>query len=48
MNFGTDKTLQLHVQKYHVPSTYVYPCPSCTRTFLRPSAIMQHLNVDHK
>lgn len=48
MNFETEKTLRLHMQKNHVTSTYVYPCPSCTLTFLRPFAVMQHLNTVHK
>lgn len=46
--FDTAKTLRLHIKKYHVTSTFVYPCPACTKTFFKPWAVMQHLSNDHK
>lgn len=46
--FSTEKTLKLHIKAKHIPSTFVYPCPSCSQTFLQPSAVIRHLNNDHK
>lgn len=46
--FSTEKTLKLHIEAKHVPSTFVYQCPSCNKTFLRASAVIRHLTNDHK
>lgn len=46
--FSTVKTLKLHIKAKHIPSTYVYPCPSCNLTFMQPSAVFRHLSNDHK
>jgi hypothetical protein len=48
VRFQTEKTLKLHVEKKHLPSTQVYPCPSCNETFLQPGAVIRHLSNDHK
>lgn len=46
--FSTEKTLKLHIEAKHIPSTFVYQCPSCNKTFLRASAVIRHLTNDHK
>ncbi|XP_063705080.1 zinc finger protein 800 [Culicoides brevitarsis] len=46
--FSTEKTLNIHIEKNHIPSTVVYQCPSCPMTFLQPSGVLQHLSNDHK
>lgn len=46
--FATQKTLKLHIETKHIPSTYVYQCPSCSKTFLQVKAVIRHLTNDHK
>lgn len=46
--FATQKTLKLHIETKHIPSTYVYQCPSCCKTFLQVKAVIRHLTNDHK
>ncbi|XP_055375674.1 uncharacterized protein MAL13P1.304 [Condylostylus longicornis] len=48
LKFSTEKTLKLHIQTKHILSTYVYQCPSCSQTFLKPSEVIRHLSNDHK
>ncbi|XP_062537810.1 uncharacterized protein LOC134206139 [Armigeres subalbatus] len=48
LQFDTEKTLKLHSDMKHTPSTYVYTCPSCPKTFLQPGAVIRHLCNDHK
>lgn len=48
LRFDTEKTLKLHTDMKHTPSTYVYTCPSCPRTFMQPGAVIRHLCNDHK
>uniref|UniRef100_A0A1L8DCH8 C2H2-type domain-containing protein n=1 Tax=Nyssomyia neivai TaxID=330878 RepID=A0A1L8DCH8_9DIPT len=48
VKFATEKTLKLHLEAKHINSTYVYPCPACTQTFLVPAAVIRHLSNDHK
>uniref|UniRef100_A0A1Q3EZK1 C2H2-type domain-containing protein n=1 Tax=Culex tarsalis TaxID=7177 RepID=A0A1Q3EZK1_CULTA len=48
LQFDTDQTLKLHMEMKHTPSTYVYTCPSCSKTFLQPAAVIRHLSNDHK
>lgn len=48
LQFDTEKTLRLHIDMKHTPSTYVYTCPSCAKTFLQPAAVIRHLCNDHK
>lgn len=48
LQFDTEKTLKLHKDKKHTPSTYVYTCPSCPQTFMQPGAVIRHLCNDHK
>lgn len=46
--FATQKTLKLHIETKHIPSTCVYQCPSCSKTFLQVKAVIRHLTNDHK
>lgn len=46
--FATQKTLKLHIETKHISSTYVYQCPSCSKTFLQVKAVIRHLTNDHK
>lgn len=46
--YATQKTLKLHIKAKHIPSTYVYQCPSCSKTFLQVKAVIRHLTNDHK
>lgn len=46
--FMTEKMLKLHIKAKHIPSTNVYPCNACPRTFLLPAGLIRHLNNDHK
>jgi DNA-binding transcriptional MerR regulator len=46
--FETEKTLKLHLELKHLPSTMVYPCPSCEQKFSSSAAVMKHLGDDHK
>lgn len=46
--FFTQKTLKLHIETKHILSTYVYQCPSCSKTFLQVKAVIRHLTNDHK
>lgn len=46
--FATQKTLKLHIETKHIPSTHVYQCPSCSKTFLQVKAVIRHLTNDHK
>lgn len=48
LRFDTEKTLKLHTDMKHTPSTYVYTCPSCPKTFMQPGAVIRHLCNDHK
>lgn len=46
--FTTEKTLKIHIEKKHIPSTVVHQCPSCQETFLQPAAVLRHLSNVHK
>lgn len=46
--FATEKMLKLHLETKHIPSTYVYQCPSCSQTFLQVKGVIRHLTNDHK
>lgn len=46
--FETEKTLKLHLEMKHIPSTYVYQCPSCPQKFSSSAAVIKHLSNDHK
>lgn len=46
--FETEKTLKLHLEMKHLPSTYVYQCPSCPHKFSSSAAVIKHLSNDHK
>jgi uncharacterized C2H2 Zn-finger protein len=46
--FETQKTLKLHLEMKHLPSTYVYQCPTCTQKFSSSAAVLRHLSDDHK
>ena len=48
LRFETEKTLRLHLEMKHIPSTYVYQCPACSQTFSQPAAVYRHLSNDHK
>ncbi|XP_075151697.1 uncharacterized protein LOC142225758 [Haematobia irritans] len=48
MSFQTEKTLNIHIQKKHSSSTYVFQCPTCSLTFLQPAAVIRHLANEHK
>lgn len=48
MTFQTEKTLNIHIQKKHSSSTYVFQCPTCSLTFLQPAAVIRHLANEHK
>ena len=48
IHFQTEKTLNMHVQKKHNSSTYVFQCPTCSLTFLQPAAVIRHLANEHK
>lgn len=48
LTFETEKTLKLHLQLKHLPSTYVYQCPSCSQKFSSSAAVIKHLSNDHK
>lgn len=45
--FETEKMLRLHIETKHIPSTVVYQCPTCSKTFSQPSAVIKHLCNDH-
>lgn len=46
--FETEKTLKLHLEMKHLPSTFVYQCPSCPQKFSSSAAVIKHLSNDHK
>jgi hypothetical protein len=48
LRFETQKTLKLHLELKHLPSTYVYQCPSCPQKFSSSAAVIKHLSNDHK
>lgn len=48
LTFQTQKTLELHIQKHHSSSAFVFQCPACSLTFLQPAAVIRHLSKDHK
>lgn len=48
MQFETEKTLKLHLELKHIPSTIVYQCPSCPNKFSSSAAVIKHLSNDHK
>lgn len=46
--FETEKTLKVHVEMKHLPSSFVYQCPSCSKRFSSTAAVIRHLGNDHK
>ncbi|KAH8310249.1 hypothetical protein KR044_000231 [Drosophila immigrans] len=48
LTFQTHKTLELHIQKHHSASAFVFQCPACSLTFLQAAAVIRHLSKDHK
>ncbi|XP_031617793.1 uncharacterized protein LOC116337400 [Contarinia nasturtii] len=46
--FATEKMLKLHIETKHITSTYVFQCPSCSKTFLQVGQVIRHLTNDHK
>lgn len=48
LEFETEKTLKLHLEMKHSPSSYVYQCPACRQKFSSSSAVLKHLSSDHK
>lgn len=48
VQFVTEKTLKLHLEMKHLPSAYVYQCPSCPQKFSSSAAVLKHLSNDHK
>ncbi|KAG5670282.1 hypothetical protein PVAND_000559 [Polypedilum vanderplanki] len=48
VKFETQKTLKLHLEMKHLPSTFVYQCPSCMQAFSSSAAVIRHLSNDHK
>ena len=48
VQFETEKTLKLHLEMKHLPSAYVYQCPSCPEKFSSSAAVLKHLSNDHK
>ncbi|KAL7022126.1 hypothetical protein ACKWTF_012142 [Chironomus riparius] len=48
VQFETEKTLKLHLEMKHLPSAYVYQCPSCPQKFSTSAAVLKHLSNDHK
>lgn len=48
LQFETQKTLLLHLEMKHLPSSYVYQCPSCPQKFSSSAAVIRHLSNDHK
>ena len=48
VQFETEKMLKLHLEMKHLPSTYVYQCPSCSQKFSSSAAVLKHLSNDHK
>ncbi|EDW16186.1 zinc finger protein 800 [Drosophila mojavensis] len=48
LTFQTQKTLELHIQKHHSSSAFVFQCPACSLTFLQAAAVIRHLSKDHK
>ncbi|XP_020811341.1 zinc finger protein 800 [Drosophila serrata] len=48
LTFQTHKTLELHIQKHHSSSSFVFQCPACSLTFLQAAAVIRHLSKDHK
>lgn len=48
LSFETEKTLKLHLELKHLPSTYFYQCPSCPQKFSSSAAVIKHLSNDHK
>lgn len=47
-NFDTEKTLKIHLELKHLPSTMLYQCPSCPQKFSTSGAVFKHLSNDHK
>ncbi|XP_070503672.1 putative leucine-rich repeat-containing protein DDB_G0290503 [Chironomus tepperi] len=47
VQFETEKTLKLHLEMKHLPSSYVYQCPSCTQKFSSSATVLKHLSNDH-
>ncbi|XP_043651964.1 zinc finger protein 800 [Drosophila teissieri] len=48
LTFQTHKTLEVHIQKHHSSSAFVFQCPACSLTFLQAAAVIRHLSKDHK
>lgn len=48
LKFETEKMLKLHLEIKHLPSTYVYQCPSCPQKFSTSASVIKHLSNDHK
>lgn len=48
LQFETQKMLKVHLELKHLPSSYVYQCPSCTQKFSTSAAVIRHLSNDHK
>jgi C2H2-type zinc finger len=48
LQFETEKTLKLHLELKHIPSTVMYQCPSCTQKFSTSAAVLKHLSDEHK
>lgn len=48
LQFDTEKTLKLHLEMKHLPSSFVYQCPSCTQKFSSSASVIRHLSNDHK
>nr|XP_016935972.2 uncharacterized protein LOC108014381 [Drosophila suzukii] len=48
LTFQTNKTLEVHIQKHHSSSAFVFQCPACSLTFLQAAAVIRHLSKDHK
>jgi hypothetical protein len=46
--FDTEKTLKLHLELKHLPSTMLYQCPTCPQKFSTSGAVFKHLSNDHK
>lgn len=48
LQFETQKMLKVHLELKHLPSSYVYQCPSCIQKFSTSAAVIRHLSNDHK
>jgi C2H2-type zinc finger len=48
LQFETEKTLKLHLELKHLPSTVMYQCPSCPQKFSTSAAVLKHLSDEHK